>query len=69
MFRVGQSLTEVAIDLDIESPTVICYYSDYLNLINLGRLVTIYNNVKDDLPMFLRLYERVKKERLSKSDN
>jgi hypothetical protein len=30
------------------------------------KLVTIYNEVKNDLPLFLRLYGRIKKERLSK---
>lgn len=28
MFQDGRPLTEVAIELDIESPTVICYYED-----------------------------------------
>jgi hypothetical protein len=66
MFRDGQPLTEVAIEPDIESPAVIRYYEDYLKLVNMVRLVIIYNDVKDDLPIFLRLYGRIKKERLSK---
>jgi hypothetical protein len=32
----------------------------------MARLVNIYNDVKDDLPMFLRLYGRIKKEGLNK---
>ncbi len=66
MFRDGRPLTEVAIELDIESPTVICYYEDYLKLVNMRKLVIIYNDVKDDLPLFLRLYWRIKKEGLTK---
>ena len=66
MFQDGRPLTEVAIEMDIESPTVICYYSDYLKLLNIQRLVNIYKEVKDDLPLFLRLHERIKKEGLSK---
>jgi hypothetical protein len=66
MFQDGRPLTEVAIELDIESPTVICYYEDYLKLVNMGWLVTIYKEVKDDLPLFLRLYGRIKKEGLNK---
>jgi hypothetical protein len=54
MFQDGRPLTDVAIELDIESPTVICYYNDYLKLLNVRKLVTIYNEVKDDLPLFLR---------------
>ena len=30
-------------------------------------MVTIYNETKDDLPLFLDLYRRIKKERFSKS--
>ncbi len=56
----------MAIELDIESPTVICYYEDYLKLLNIRKLVTIYNETKEDLPLFLKLYRRIKKERLSK---
>ncbi len=32
----------------------------------MGRLVNIYEDVKDDLPLFLRLYGRIKKEGLNK---
>ena len=67
MFRDGRPLTEVAIELDIETPpTVISYYEDYLILLNMRKLVTIYNETKDDLPLFLDLYRNIKKERLSK---
>ena len=66
MFQDGRPLTEVAIELDIESPTVICYYSDYLKLLNMHRLVNIYNEVKEDLPLFLKFYWRIKKEGLNK---
>jgi hypothetical protein len=34
--------------------------------LNMGRLVTIYNDVKGDLPLFLRLCARTKKEGLIK---
>ncbi len=57
---------DVAIELDIESPAVICYYEDYLKLVNMARLLAIYNELKDDLPLFLQLYKRIKKEGLGK---
>jgi hypothetical protein len=66
MFQDGRPLTDVAIELDIEASTVTCYYRDYLKLMNMGRLVTIYDELRDDLPLFLRLYGRIKKERLNK---
>ncbi len=68
MFKDGLPLEDVAIELDIESPTVLCYYEDYLKIVNMGRLVTIYQELKDDLSLFLRLYRRIKKERLSKPE-
>ncbi len=66
MFQDGSPLTDVAIELDIESPTVLCYYEDYLKLVNMGRLVTVYHDVKDNLRLFLQLHERIKKEGLNK---
>ncbi len=66
MFQDGLPLTEVAIELDIETPTVLCYYEDYLKLANMRRLVSIYGELKDDLPLFLQLYRRIKKEGLGK---
>ena len=68
MFKDGQPLEDVAIDLDIETPIVLCYYQDYLKLANMGRLATVYKELKGDLSLFLRLYRRIKKERLSKPD-
>ena len=46
MFKDGLPLEDVAIELDIESPTVLCYYEDYLQLVNMGRLVNIYKELK-----------------------
>ena len=68
MFKDGLPLEDVAIELDIESHPFLCYYEDYLKLVNMGRLVTIYKEIKDDLPLFLRLYTRIKKERLGKPE-
>jgi hypothetical protein len=56
VFKGGVPLEDVAIEPDIETPTVLCYYEDYLKLVNIGRLVTIYKELKDDLSLFLRLY-------------
>ena len=64
MFQDGRPLTDVAIELDIESRTVLCYYEDYLKLVNMQRLVAIYHEVKDDMPLFLQLYRRIIKEGL-----
>ncbi len=66
MFKEGRPLEDVAIELDIESPTVLCYYEDYLKLLYMRRLVNVYNELRDDLPLFLDLYRRIKKEGLGK---
>ena len=66
MFKDGLPLEDVAIELDIETLTVLCYYQDYLQLVNMGRLVNIYKELKGDLSLFLRLYWSIKKEKLSK---
>ncbi len=66
MFKDGLPLEDVAIELDIETPIVLCYYQDYLKLVNMGMLATAYKELKDDLPMFLKLYGRIKKERLNR---
>jgi hypothetical protein len=63
-----RDLAEVAIDLDLDSPTVLCYYGDYLRLSGKGSLVRTYNELGDDLPLFLHLFRRMRKEGLSKQD-
>ena len=66
MFKDGLRLEDVVIELDIESPIVLCYYQDYIKLVNMARLVTIYKESKGDLSLFLGLYERIKQDRLNK---
>ncbi len=68
MFQLNKPLTDVAINLDIDTNTVLYYYKDYLRLVNMRRLVTVYEELKDDLPLFIHLYRRIKKERLTKQD-
>ena len=68
MFQQSHPLTDVAISLDIDTNTVLYYYKDYLKLVNTRRLVAIYEELKDELPLFIYLYRRIKKERLNKQD-
>ncbi len=68
MFQLNKPLTDVAIELDIDTNTVLYYYRDYLRLVNMRRLLSIYNGLKDDLPLFVHLYRRIQKERLTKQD-
>ncbi len=68
MFQLHKPLTDVAISLDIDTNTVLYYYKDYLRLVNMKRLVAIYEELNDEMPLFLHLYRRIKKERLNKQD-
>ena len=62
MFRDKKALSEVVVALDLKADIVTDYYSDYLCLINLKKLVVIYCELKDDLSFFLYLYRRIKDE-------
>ncbi len=64
MFRDKMTLSGVVVALDLKAEIVIDYYSDYLSLINMKRLVVIYCELKDDLEFFLYLYRRIKHEEL-----
>jgi transposase len=66
MFKDKRTLSDVAIELDIKSSVVLDYYNDFLMLTRMNVLVKIYNELKSDFPLFLHLYNRVKKEKLNK---
>ena len=68
MFKDGKSLEDVAIELDLDTDTVLYYYEDYLRLLKMGWLVKIYKDLKNDFPVFFYLYQRIKKEGLNKHD-
>ncbi len=66
MFKDEKSLADVAIELDQETNTILNYYRDYLRLTRMKGLVAVYDELKDDLPLFNHLYSRIKKEGLDK---
>jgi ATP-dependent helicase/DNAse subunit B len=68
MFKDRNSLADVAIELDIKTDVVLNFHSDYLRLVRMDGLVKIYNELKNDFPLFFHLYRRIKKEGLSKED-
>jgi hypothetical protein len=63
IFKDKKPLEDVAIELDIKSSAVLDYYNDYLRLTKMNVLVKIYKELKSDFPLFLHLYNRIKKER------
>jgi hypothetical protein len=60
MFKDKRLLADVAIELDIKSNAVLDFYSDYLRLVRMNSLVGIYQDLKDDWPVFFPLYKRIK---------
>ena len=68
MFKEGKSLIDAVIELDLNTDIVRAYYSDYLDLTNRKKLTNIYSELKNDFPLFLHLYRRIKKEGLNKQD-
>ncbi len=68
MFKDRKSLVDVAIGLDSETYIVLNFYADYLRLVRMDNLVKIYQELKDDFPLFFHLYRRIKKEGLNKQD-
>jgi hypothetical protein len=61
MFKVGNSLEDVAIDLDIKTDVALDFHRDYLILVEIHGLVDIYQDLKDDFSLFFHLYRRIKK--------
>jgi transposase len=64
MFKDRKPLEDVAIELDLDTDTVLFYYEDYLRLLKMDWLFKIYNDLNKDFPLFIYLYKRIKKEGL-----
>jgi hypothetical protein len=68
MFKDKKILADVAIELDIKSSAVLDIYSDYLMLTRMSILVKVYDELKNDFPLFLHLFRRIKKEGLNRQN-
>jgi transposase len=71
MFIDKLTLADVAIELDLDTDTLLNYYKDYLRLVRTNSFMSIYNELKkndDFLSIFIHLYRRIKKEGLTKQD-
>ncbi len=68
MFQDEVPLANVAIELDVKTDTVLDFYADYLRLLSMGGLVTMYHDLGDDITLFFYLYSRIKKEGLGMDD-
>ena len=61
MFKDKKILADVAIELDIKSNAVLDIYRDYLMLTRMSVLVKVYDELKNDFPLFLHLFRRIKR--------
>jgi transposase len=57
MFKERRTLADVAIELDIDTDTVLYYYKDYLRLVRTNGFMSIYDELKDDFPTIIHLYK------------
>ncbi|CAN5870900.1 hypothetical protein BH23THE1_BH23THE1_27560 [soil metagenome] len=62
VFKGGKSLVDVANALNLESFDVQSLFRDYLELSNLDSLVTTYDYLGNNLPIFLDLFDKMKDE-------
>jgi len=55
LFDKGKNLLEVASELNLPGPQVQQYYNEYWNLRRMYKLVTIYQEIQDNIGYFLKL--------------
>ena len=68
LFAEGKDQVEVAIALDIPTTKVSDLYEEYLRLQNMEALVIAYEEIKYNLPKFLKLFEAMNDSGLSVDD-
>jgi hypothetical protein len=68
MFRENKTLPEVVVELDLDTNTVLEYYNDFMRIIKMKGLVTIYKEFdnNNNWQLFYHLYKYIKKEGLNK---
>ena len=62
MFKDGKNRVDVAIALDLESFEVVRLFHDYLKLSSFDGLVVAYDYLRDNLPIFLDLFVKMRDE-------
>jgi hypothetical protein len=64
LFSEGKSPVQVAIALNIREPEVARFYIEYWKLVQRHSLSRIYEEIKDDIGSFVKLYRLAKVERM-----
>src|SRR5205823_9005503 len=64
LFSEGKSPVQVAIALNLQEPEVAKFYVEYWKLVQLHSLNWVYEQVKDDIRYFVKLYISAKVARM-----
>ena len=56
LFQQGKKPIEVAVELNLNSSKISKLYKDYLKLEGFHKLVSLYEEINDNLSLFLKLY-------------
>ena len=64
LFSEGKSPVRVAIALNIREPELVKFYVEYWNLVQYHSLCRIYEEIKDGIGPFVRLYRLAKVARM-----
>ena len=56
LFYQGKKPIEVSVELDLKTSKIIRLYKDYLKLEGFHKLVSLYEEINDNLSLFLKLY-------------
>jgi hypothetical protein len=56
LFDEGKSPLEVAAELNLPGPQIQQFYIEYLNMMRMHKLVTIYQEIQDSMGYFLKLF-------------
>jgi hypothetical protein len=62
MFKENKNRVDVAITLNLDADYVVTLYEDYLHLLNLDKLITIYKDLGDGIYLLDYLYHHMKCE-------
>jgi hypothetical protein len=62
LFDEGKSPLEVAAELNLPGPQVQQFYLEYLNMMRMYKLITIYQEIQDSMGYFLKLFRLGKDE-------
>jgi hypothetical protein len=62
LFDEGKNPLEVAAQLNLPGPQVQQFYVEYLNMMRMQKLVTIYQETQDSIGYFLKLFRLAKKK-------